>query len=174
MNTKWATHKQVHPLDATSFREAMSHVAAGVHLITTDGSAGKAGFTASAVCSVTDSPATLLVCIHRDASAYVSFQHNHVLCVNTLSQSQQALARLFASKSTMAERFSAGQWGQLFTGSPVLNTALVAFDCVIQQRQSVGSHDILICQVQAIQQGAAQPALVYVERQYSQAVPMTF
>ncbi len=49
--------------DKASFRDAMAHVGAAVNIITTDGPAGRAGFTASAVCSVTDTPPTLLVCL---------------------------------------------------------------------------------------------------------------
>jgi flavin reductase len=51
------------PLEAVDqrlYREAMSRYGAAVHVITTDGSSGKAGFTATAVCSVTDDPPTLL------------------------------------------------------------------------------------------------------------------
>ncbi len=47
------------------FREAMARLGAAVHIITTQGSAGKAGFTATAVASVSDSPPTVLVCLNR-------------------------------------------------------------------------------------------------------------
>ena len=49
------------------FREAMSRLGAAVHVITTDGPSGKTGFTATAVCSVSDAPPTLLVCLNRGA-----------------------------------------------------------------------------------------------------------
>lgn len=44
-------------VDQQTFRDAMSCMGAAVNIITTDGPAGRAGFTASAVCSVTDTPA---------------------------------------------------------------------------------------------------------------------
>src|SRR4051794_17433238 len=50
-------------VDALRFRDGMSRVAASVHVVTTAGPAGRAGFTATAVAPVTDSPASLLVCI---------------------------------------------------------------------------------------------------------------
>lgn len=59
--------------DKASFRDAMAHVGAAVNIITTDGPAGRAGFTASAVCSVTDTPPTLLVCLNRSASVWPRF-----------------------------------------------------------------------------------------------------
>ena len=46
-------------VDQQTFRDAMSCMGAAVNIITTDGPAGRAGFTASAVCSVTDTPPTL-------------------------------------------------------------------------------------------------------------------
>jgi hypothetical protein len=48
-------------VDTTGFRNAMALLGGAVSVITTDGPAGRFGFTASAVCSVTDSPPTLLV-----------------------------------------------------------------------------------------------------------------
>ena len=59
--------------DKQTFRDAMACVGAAVNIITTDGPAGRAGFTASAVCSVTDSPPTLLVCLNRGASVWPTF-----------------------------------------------------------------------------------------------------
>ena len=51
------------------FRDAMARLGAAVNIITTGGPAGRGGFTASAVCSVTDDPPTLLVCMNRNATA---------------------------------------------------------------------------------------------------------
>ena len=81
--------------DKQTFRDAMACVGAAVNIITTDGPAGLAGFTASAVCSVTDSPPTLLVCLHRGASVWPTFSENRTLCVNTLSAGQEPLSNLF-------------------------------------------------------------------------------
>ena len=47
----------------------MARLGAAVNIITTDGPGGKRGFTASAVCSVTDSPPTLLVCLNRSSDS---------------------------------------------------------------------------------------------------------
>src|SRR5882757_2714747 len=100
------------------YREAMAHLGAAVNIVTTDGPAGRAGFTASAVCSVTDNPPTLLVCINRTSSAYASVIENGVVCVNALSAHHQALSRLFGGRIPADERFSAAAWSTLETGSP--------------------------------------------------------
>jgi flavin reductase len=150
------------------FRDAMSSLAAAVNVITTDGACGRAGFTATAVCSVTDQPPTLLVCINRNASVYDTFLGNGTLCVNTLGNDQQDLSNLFGGKTSQQERFAAGQWSSGVTGAPVLETAKLAFDCKVSHSVSVGTHDILFCEVQDIRHQNEADALVYFGRRYHQ------
>ncbi len=134
------------PVSQLAFRDAMSSLAAAVNVITTDGPGGRAGFTATAVCSVTDQPPTLLVCINRSASVYETFIENGLLCVNTLGNGQQDLSNLFGGKRSQQERFDGGQWESGVTGAPILNSAKLALDCKVTQSVSVGTHDILFCQ----------------------------
>lgn len=149
-----------------AFREAMSGLAAAVNIITTDGPGGRAGFTATAVCSVTDQPPTLLVCINRSASVYDTFIGNGTLCVNTLGNSQQELSNLFGGKTSQPERFAAGRWESGVTGAPILNGARLALDCKVTQSVSVGTHDILFCEVLDIRHQGESDALVYFVRRY--------
>ena len=152
-------------VDQQIFRQGMHNLGAAVNVITTQGRSGMAGFTASAVCSVTDTPPTLLVCLNRSASVYETFKNNQVLCVNTLASHQQHLSNLFGGKTPMAERFSQGNWKTLLTQSPVLEDALVSFDCEVVQQVSVGSHDVLFCEVKAMCQRQGN-ALMYFNRSY--------
>ena len=153
------------PVEAQPYREAMAQVASAVHLVTTDGPAGRAGFTASAVCSVSDAPPTLLVCINRGSSAYSAISGNDALCVSTLSAAQADIAVAFSGTS-METRFAAGRWYGLATGAPVLEGALVAFDCRIVRRTEVGTHDVLFCEVLALAESGGGNALVYGDRRY--------
>ena len=165
-------NEDVGHIDQQTFRQGMSKLAAAVNVITTDGRAGKAGFTASAVCSVSDSPPTLLVCLNRSASVYETFKTNQVLCVNTLNAQQQYLSNVFGGKTPMSARFAEGQWRTLLTQAPVLKDALVSFDCRVVQSVSVGSHDVLFCQVKAIRQQSEENALVYFNRSYCETQSM--
>jgi len=146
----------------------MARVGAAVHVVTTDGEAGRQGFTASAVTSVTDDPPTLLVCQNRTSSSHAAFRRNGVLCVNTLSAAQQDLSPVFAGMTDvdMAGRFAAGRWSTLATGAPVLQGALVSFDCRISQIVEVGTHNVLFCEVVDVAVGEAGEALIYYGRDY--------
>ncbi|HSV83495.1 MAG TPA: flavin reductase [Ramlibacter sp.] len=148
------------------YRDAMARLGSAVSIITTDGPAGRAGFTASAVCSVTDEPPTLLVCINRSSSAFAAFAANPALCVNTVGAGQQALCALFGGRTAMAERFAGGRWERLATGAPVLAGALVSFDCRVVGRTTVGTHDILWCEAAALRHGGAGGGLIYFDRRY--------
>ena len=66
------------------FRNAMAQLPAAVNIITTNGPGGRCGITASAVCSVTDSPPTVLVCVNRNSATHDVFRTNGRLCVNVL------------------------------------------------------------------------------------------
>ncbi|MDR5761409.1 flavin reductase [Caballeronia sp. LZ035] len=151
----------------TIYRDAMARLGAAVNVITTDGPAGRCGFTASAVCSVTDTPPTLLVCMNRTSSSYGPVLDNQVLCVNTLSDRHEDLSRAFGGKTPSAERFASGTWSKLATGAPVLDDALVAFDCRVVEVIRQGTHDVFFCQVAAIRDGdPPHGGLVYFARRY--------
>jgi flavin reductase len=155
-------------VDAKTFRDAMSRSGAAVHIITTSGDAGKTGFTATAVTSVSDQPATLLVCLNRRSQITPVLKQNGVLCVNTLGANEEAIADVFAGRTGifMGERFTHGTWTTLKTGAPVLTSAVVAFDCRIFEVKEIASHNIFFVGVEAVKLGGQCPALVYHERSY--------
>lgn len=154
--------------DSALFREGMSRVAAAVHVVTTDGLAGLAGFTATAVTPVTDSPASLLVCVNTAARSAQALLTNGVFCVNALSGSDMDLAEVFAGRTDLhgPDRFSRGQWEKLATGSPALATGLVSFDCRLSDARVVATHHVIIGEILNIRLGEQRPALVYQGRLY--------
>src|SRR5262249_28646837 len=155
-------------VDKQAYREAMAHLGAAVNVITSDGPAGRAGFTASAVCSGTDTPPALLVCANGSTHSYPALKATRLLCVNTLASLHEELSPVFAGMTdhTMQARFEGANWHTMLTGAPVLDGALVAFDCRIEQIVEVGTHDIFICAVDAVEVGAVHEGLIYYARSY--------
>jgi len=148
------------------FRDAMARLTSAVTIVTTDGPAGCTGFTASAVASVTDQPPTLLVCLNRTSSPYDAVRANGVVCVNVLTAEDEGLSRLFGGGTPPEERFSMGIWVVTDSGAPCLESALVSFDCRISSTIAVSTHDILICEVQAIRRADRGGALAYFNRRF--------
>lgn len=152
------------------YREAMARLGAAVSIVATDGPAGRAGFTASAVCSVTDTPPTLLVCMNRGGSSGAAVKGNGVLCVNVLAAGQEHLSARFGGRSSPAERFAEGEWTTLATGAPVLAGTVASFDCTIAQATEVGTHTVLFCEVEAVRVGDTTEGLIYFGRRYHRLV----
>ena len=163
-DTKMVT--AVESVSPATFRDGMASLPGAVNIVTTEGPQGQAGFTATAVCSVSDTPPTLLVCLNRGASVHKVFSTSTHLVINTLTPEQQHLSNLFGGKASMTERFASAQWETLVTGSPVLKGAAVSFDCKITQLLSVATHDVIFCEVVAIKQQEQAAALLYYQRQY--------
>lgn len=155
-------------IDRTTFRNGMARLGAAVNVITSVGTDGRRGLTASAVCSVSDDPPMLLLCINRNSDNHDPLKANGVLCVNALAASQEALSPLFAGVTGVAQedRFQFGEWTTLATGCPVLQGAVVSFDCRITEMTEVGTHTVFFCTVEAVQLGADSEALIYFGRSY--------
>jgi flavin reductase len=163
-----ATASIAHPQDdhRQAYRNAMARLGAAVTIVTTDGPGGRAGFAATAVCSVSDSPPTLLVCLNRGSSAYQPVSLNKVVCVNVLSAEHEALSRLFGGKTPVEERFAGASWHPTETGCLRLEGALTSFDCRITSIADGGTHDVLFCAVDAIHTREDGQALIYFDRGY--------
>jgi flavin reductase len=154
-------------VDQQAFRDAMSRLGAAVNIITTDGPAGRHGLTASAVCSVTDSPPTLLVCVRRAARAHDVLKVNGALCVNILAGRHQNLSDDFGrSGIAVDQRFAGGSWTHLATRAPVLIDAAASLDCRIAQVAEVGTHSVLFCEVEDIAIAPQPEGLIYFNRLY--------
>lgn len=154
-------------INKDAFRNAMSDVCAAVNIITTDGPAGRGGFTATAMCSVSDDPALLLVCMNQNSAQSHLFVENRRFCVNVLPDSHIPLAGYFAGgKQSMDERYAAAEWMTLETDSPVLKDALVSFDCEIEDIYPAGSHNVMVGRVVALNHNPSTDALVYYKRTF--------
>ncbi|MFK8250630.1 flavin reductase family protein [Ancylobacter terrae] len=151
-------------VDAGAFRTAMRELAAGVTVVTASGADGPRGLTATAVCSVSADPPTLLVCVNRATEGHAAIRAAGFFCVNVMAHEHRGLAEHFAGRSGLhgAERFAHGAWGRLVTGAPVLEDALVAFDCRVVETLERGTHTVFLGAVVATRAAAPErPALVW-------------
>jgi len=151
----------------TRFRAAMARLAAAVNILTTDGPSGRCGITVSAVCSVTDSPPTVLVCVNRASAMHDVFSANGQVCLNVLASTHEELARHFSgcTATPMAERFAWDIWDDN-EPVPVLRDAVVTLSGRIVDRKAVGSHSVLFVRVYRVRVRTDGDSLVYVDRRF--------
>lgn len=150
------------------FRAAMSNLSAAVNVVTTNGPGGRAGITVSAVCSVTDSPPTILVCVNQSSYTHGIFRRNQRLCVNILSSGDEELAGHFAGGTgvPMAERFEWSIWDHDTEDIPMLRTAAARVVGRIISDHTQGSHSIFMVSVDRVDVQENSDALVYFQRRF--------
>lgn len=155
-------------VDPALFREGMSHVVSAVHVITTGGPAGRAGFTATAMSSVSDAPPTLLVCMNVASSSASHLVENRLFAVNTLAASQQDVAEACSGRTGLSgeDRFSVGAWQNDADGLPMLNGAASIFRCRIVQSHQVATHLVVFGEVYAVDTTPDEHGLAYLKRRY--------
>jgi cob(II)yrinic acid a,c-diamide reductase len=159
-------HLSLEGVDPVSYRQAMSHYAGHVQVVTSEHQGVRRGVTITAACSVSDNPPTVLVCLNNgNASNDVLFESGF-FALNSLASHHESLAGAFAGfgKLSSEERFALGNWLTLKTGAPVLEDALAAFDCRVVDRKVTATHTVLFGEVLAIHMGPKQPALIYLDR----------
>ncbi len=162
-------------LEAKAYRDAMSEIASPVHLIATDGVAGLAGMTVTALASVSDHPATLLVCVNIHSPSTPRFIENGVFSVNSLGCEDQALADIFAGRTDehFEHKFEHGVWRKGKTGAPLLESALANFDCRLIEVKDVSTHHVLFGAVEAVSRRDEGASLLYHRRAYTRSVEKT-
>ena len=116
----------------------MRSLAGAVNIITSAHAGHRYGMTATAVCSATADPPTVLVCINKLATTHGAVSKSKVFCVNVLRAEDWELSTTFSGGQTGDARFKSRNWAKLATGSPVLIDALVSFDCRVVKKMAHG------------------------------------
>lgn len=150
------------------FRRAMRSLAGACTIITSADDSGTeegwTGLAATAVCSVSAEPPRLLVCVNRSVWAHQVILKSRRLAVNVLSDVHESIIRRFSGGGVCApeDKFKSGTWNVLVGGAPLLQDALVGFDCTVAEIFSGSTHDIFICDVHAVNDnGLSSSPLIY-------------
>lgn len=155
-------------IDRFDFRNAMSHFAAAVHIVTTDGRFGLRGTTVTSVCSVSDDPPTLLVCLNLSSAGNDRFSGKRRF------RRQRAGSRAGGRRTRIRRRGEAARRGTLRPGRlgnrrhrrPDAEGALASFDCRVTDSRIVATHRVIIGEVVGLKVAPAAPSLLYKERQF--------
>ena len=156
-----------------SFIAGMSFSASTVNIVTTDGVAGRAGVTVSAMSSVSADAAkpTLLVCVHQMSPVADKILRNGVFCVNVLRDNQAYISDAFAGrfKDQVADKFDCADWAIMPSGALRIIDPLVGFDCRVVSSSLVGTHYVFFGEVGDIFVAESGKPLIYAKRAYGTA-----
>jgi flavin reductase ActVB len=166
-----AEPKQVRVVARDSFREAMSHLASGVVLVTADVDGRPWGMTVSSCCSVCDDPPTVLVSLAERTVLAKAIADTGRFAINVLAQDGIELAR-FGSTNGQPKFLDEGfQVGRADSERPTLTEALTQVDCDLAQTVAHGDHTLYLGRVHAVTISAASAPLLYYRRDYHRLEP---
>lgn len=162
------TLDSAHPIDRHEFRRLMRNVPGQVSIVATGAPGQRRGLTASAVCSLTDQPPTVIACINRNAAAHDLIIESGVFSVNALADHQHAIAHVFSGAAGISgeQRFKTGQWSVGETGVPLLNSAVCHLECRLSEYREASSHTIFFGHVVCGAASTEANALLYVRGSY--------
>lgn len=135
-------------LSAVAFRELMRGPASSVVVVATGSGAGRSGCTVTAICSLSDAPPSVLVCLNRRSAALAAILANGKFSANYLKADQSPVADIFAGRMGLhgAGRFG-DDWIDSPNGMPRFEPAMAWVECMVAGHHQYGSHEILLGRV---------------------------
>jgi flavin reductase (DIM6/NTAB) family NADH-FMN oxidoreductase RutF len=149
--------------DLTMFRAAMRELAGGVAVVTVGRDADITGFTATSVTSLSGNPARLLVCVNLAAASWKVLQRFPHFGINLLGDRDREIANRFAGGDGRegSKRYEGWHWSPMVTGTLLLDTALAALDCDVEEMIEKYDHAIVVGRVRATRIRTDTYPLVY-------------
>lgn len=156
-------------MEASSYKQLMKHHAGAPVVIATGRPGARTGLTATAFCSLSDSPPTILICVNKNASAHPVIRDTHSFSVNVLRDDQKDLAACFSGQTGLKgeARFEGGDWQTQETGAPVLGDALASLDCELLAEHDHGTHSVFVGLVKAVASDDESGPLIYFRGNFS-------
>ena len=149
-------------MDTAQFRNLMRHQAGAVTIIAVGRTGYRTGLTATAMCSLSDAPPMILICVNKSASAHAPIKAAGCFSVNVLAKDQVELAKRFSSKKLEGDaRFDNAAWITMRTGAPLLRGAIANLDCELADEHVFETHSIFIGRIKDGQFNEKAEPLLY-------------
>lgn len=145
------------------FRTALRHLAGGVSIITAGRGEDRTGLTVTSLSSLSAEPPTVMFGLNLSSSTYPVLARHRSFGVNFLSAAQKQVADRFAGRGGEKgpARYAEAEWSEGRTGAPLLEGALAALDCELEELIERHSHAIVIGRVREVRLGSNDAALLY-------------
>jgi 3-hydroxy-9,10-secoandrosta-1,3,5(10)-triene-9,17-dione monooxygenase reductase component len=142
----------------------MGSLPTGVTVVTATGPDGPAGATANAVSSLSLEPMLMLACLDRGSRTLLAVQAANRFGVNVLHAGQEAIARAFATKAPVADKWAGVEWRER-DGIPAIDDALAWVACDLRDVIAGGDHVIVTGEVTGLETSEGAP-LVFHQGRY--------
>jgi len=145
------------------FRRAMRGLASGVTIISAGAGSARRGLTATSICSLSDDPPSVVVCIRKATETHRAILDSGAFSIQVLSTEHEIVAERFAGRHGLraAAKFDRREWTTLPTGSSMLSGAVAFLECVVLTIADGISHSIFIGLVREVYVDTRREPLVY-------------
>lgn len=127
-----------------AMKEGMRRLPSAVSVISVqNANQERFAMTVSSVTSVSDAPASLLVCVNQSAQICRELIQGQSFVVNVLTQAQQDVSIQCSIGAKGAARFAVGHWSYS-SSAPLLLDAEVNFICTVDAILAYGTHHIVV------------------------------
>ena len=150
------------------FKSLMRNIASSVAVITTNQDGKLHGMTATAICSVSADPATILIVVNRSTRSHPIISVAKTFTVNILADHQHAIGARFASK--LDDPFDGIDHRIGSNGNPVIEGVAAHIACTTVSEIEVETHTIFIGRVVG-GDVSKSPPLLYHEGAYKSVSP---
>lgn len=159
------------PAPRAAFVAAMRRVPGAVAIVATGEAGMRRGLAATAWTSLTADPPTVLACVNRNASAHAAILTNRRFSINLVPTGPREVVAIFSAQRGLDgdDRFLAGAWSVSGSGQPLLNDAIVSFDCNLVGDHSQGTHSIMVGEVVGLHAATTGDALLYLDGAFASA-----
>ena len=151
--------------------DAMRQLPGGVCVITAGRQPARTGYTGTAVFSLCVDPERVVIIIGRGSSSYEPIRDHGDFGLNVLRSDQQALADRFSGRggATGEARYDDAAWRTSPRGVSLLDGALAAIECRVEEIIERHSHALVIGEPTHIEIDPSFDALIYWRARYSAA-----
>jgi 3-hydroxy-9,10-secoandrosta-1,3,5(10)-triene-9,17-dione monooxygenase reductase component len=147
-------------IDTARFKEAMSHFATGVTVVSGMDEGEPVGFTCQSFLSLSLDPPFVAVAPARTSTSWPRIARAGQFCVNVLGGHQHHLGHGFAVSG--GPKFEGVEWRPSpVTGSPVIADSLAWIDCQVELVHDAGDHELIIGRVLDLDVGEGEPLLFF-------------
>lgn len=153
-------------IDATQFKEIMSHWASGISVITTVHEGEHQGFTANSFASVSIDPLLISMSVAKSMYAGELLLKSRVFTVNILTEEQIELGKRFAGFFDMEDRFAGLNTSTSANGCYTLPGILGYLNCEVYETLDVGASTLVLGKVTEGSLHTEHKPLIYFNRQW--------
>lgn len=146
-------------MDEAAFKNAMSHFASGVTVVTTEHQGKPFGMTVASFASLSLHPPLVLICIEKSVKTHDAIASSGKFGVSILRSDQQDISSRFASRAE--DKFTGIDVRRGTLGLPLIAGALTTIECAVENRLPGGDHTIFIGKVVDAQTTEGNPLLYF-------------